>query len=235
MLPTKSTSMTLPGYRASMPLSIPSPHDRFPFTVNIARDESLLSAIEIRAEAYGRHIPELGVKFREADELDVEAGVTVLVATSKDDGRPLGTIRIQTNQFRPLLIEQAIAIPDQEHMMLAELTRLAVCQKPIGRIAKHALFKATYEYCLQAGIDRLVIGARSPLDRQYRGLGFEDLYPGVGPIPLAYAGNIPHHILYSDIATASAKWKSTGNPIYEFLTVPNHPDIHLEKNAIFRT
>ena len=92
-------------------------------------------------------------------------------------------------------------------------------------MAKLAIFKATYQYCLLAGIDRLVIGARSPLDRQYRGLLFDDLFPGKGMIPLPYVNNVPHHILFLDIPTAAMCWEAARNPMHRFLVEPNHPDI----------
>lgn len=195
----------------------------------------LQKAVAIRAAAYGRHIPELAMKFADADLLDRSPGVAILVAESKEDGAPLGSIRIQTNQFHPLLIEQAVDLAKQPGDVQAELTRLCVCQQSVGRIVKLALFRATFQYCLRYGIDRLVIGAREPLDRQYRGLLFEELYPGRGAIPLAYANNIPHHILFLDIETAPRRWEEANHPMHRFLTAPDHPDIDLNRRNVVDT
>jgi hypothetical protein len=219
--------------RAIVTRAVPQIREQFPFTISLAQDEARLQkAVAIRAAAYGRHIPELAVKFADIDTLDRSPGVTVLVAESKQDGAPLGSIRIQTNQHHPLLIEQAVDVPKEQGQVLAELTRLSVCQESIGRIVKLALFRATFQYCVQYGIDRLVIGAREPLDRQYRGLLFEELFAGQGAIPLAYANNIPHHILYLDIASAPRRWEEANHPMHGFLTAAAHPDIDLSRAKI---
>jgi hypothetical protein len=149
------------------------------------------------------------------------------LAESKPDGSPLGTLRIQINRRQHLMIEQALTLPFPRNALLAESTRLAVCQEGVGRVVKLALFRATYQYCLHAGVDYLVIGARAPLDRQYRGFLFEDVCPDLGPIPLAYANNIPHHVLFLDIQNAASRWREVNHPMYEFLTEPDHPDITL--------
>lgn len=222
--------------RPIVPVAVPDIHENFPFTVSLAdTEERLHKAVDIRAEAYGRHMPELAARFREVEALDREEGVTVLVAESKLDGSSLGSIRIQTNQHRPLLIEQATTLPFPKGWLLAESTRLAVCQQGIGRMVKLALVRATYQYCIQAGIDCLVIGARQPLDRQYRGLLFQDLHPGCEPIPLPYANNIPHHVLYWHIASVADNFKAANHPMYQFMTEPDHPDIDLmgiERNLV---
>lgn len=208
--------------------NVPEANQNFPFTIQIADTDQLLrQAIAIRAAAYGRHVPELGVKFQTVEELDRAEGVTVLVVESKIDRSPIGTVRIQTNQFRPLLIEQAVSLSGHGGLVLAELSRLAVCQESVGRVARMALFNAIYQFSVQNSIDKLVIGARRPLDRMYRGLLFKDLFPGLGPVPLAYANGIPHHILYLDIPTAAENWKAANHPMHEFLTEANHPDIQI--------
>jgi len=216
-------------HRPIVPCNVPSAQGNFPFTIRIATDDvSIHKAIDIRALAYGRHMPELGNRLRQIEELDRAEGVVVLLAESKIDNTPLGTIRIQTNRYRPLLIEQAVLLPFENDSLVAEPTRLAVCQKAIGRLVKLALIRATYQYCLLTGIDHLVIGARSPLDREYRGLLFQEVYPNIGPIPLAYANNIPHYVLYWEILAMAVQWKMTDHPMYEFLTQCSHPDIDLQ-------
>jgi len=224
--PSPAQAHPQPRRRPTVPSQVPPAEAPFPFTISVAADEERLGkAAGMRSEAYGRHMPELREKLNRIEPLDREAGVCVLVAEAKQGGAAVGTIRIQTNQYRPLLIEQAVELPPSKGLVLAELSRLAVSQEPIGTMAKLAIFKATYQYCLLAGIDRLVIGARSPLDRQYRGLLFDDLFPGKGMIPLPYVNNVPHHILFLDIPTAAMCWEAARNPMHRFLVEPNHPDI----------
>ncbi len=236
MQASPSATLHRSANRAIVTRSVPQVREQFPFTISLAEDEERLQkAVAIRAAAYGRHIPELAIKFADADALDRSPGVAVLVAVSKEDGAALGSIRIQTNAYRPLLIEQAVDLPKQPGQVLAELTRLSVCQQAVGRIVKLALFRATFQYCVRYGIDRLVIGAREPLDRQYRGLLFEELYAGQGAIPLAYANNIPHHILYLDIPSAPRRWEEAKHPMHGFLTSPFHPDIDLTRYKVMDT
>jgi hypothetical protein len=71
----------------------------------------------------------------------------------------------------------------------------------------------------------MVIGARSPLDRQYESLLFQDVFPGRGYVPLAHAGNIPHRVLAFEMATADARWRAAQHPLYALFCRTHHPDI----------
>ena len=128
MQASPTTALHRSANRAIVTRLVPQVHRQFPFTISVAEDEMRLQkAVAIRAAAYGRHIPELAMKFADADLLDRSPGVAILVAESKEDGAPLGSIRIQTNQFHPLLIEQAVDLAKQPGDVQAELTRLCVC------------------------------------------------------------------------------------------------------------
>jgi len=202
---------------------------RMPFTVRIARSEAELEqAVHIRHAAYARHVPALAQLLRAPEASDRDADATVLLAESKLDGEPLGTMRIQTNRHRPLAIEQSVALPAWlRHRRLAEATRLGITQQRVGRVVKVMLFKAFYQYCKRAGVDWMVIGARSPLDRQYESLLFQDVYPGRGFVPLAHAGNIPHRVLGFEMATADARWRQAEHPLYGLFCRTHHPDINV--------
>jgi len=209
-----------------VPFSLPQ---RLPFTISIAADEQeIRDAVHIRHAAYARHVPGLAALLTAPEAGDRDAGSAVLLARSKLDGEPLGTMRIQTNSHRALALEQSIALPPrlrQGH--LAEATRLGVCQSRIGRVVKTLLFKAFYLYCRRVGVDWMVIGARSPLDRQYETLGFEDVFPGRGFVPLAHAGNLPHRVLGFEMAGAEARWRQAQHPLYGLFCRTQHPDIDL--------
>ena len=207
-----------------------TPRQRLPFTVRVARSErQMRKAVEIRHAAYARHVPALAERLRTPEPLDREAGATVLLAEARRDGAPLGTRRIETNFERPLAVEQSIALPAWlRRRRLAEATRLGVCGRSIGRIVKTMLFKAFYLYCRQAGIDWMVIGARSPLDRQYEALLFRDVFPGRGFVPLAHAADLPHRILGFELETAEARWRQAAHPLYGLFCLTEHPDIELQ-------
>jgi hypothetical protein len=204
--------------------------ESLPFTVRLVRSQTELDkAIQVRHAAYARHVPELAEKLKHPESLDVEPGVVVLLAESKVDGSPLGTMRIQTNQHMPLTLEQSIELPGWlKHHPLAEATRLGVAQDRIGRLVKTALFKSFYQYCKTNGIEWMVIAGRSPLDRQYERLMFEDVYPDMGYIPLRHANNMPHRIMAFEVDSAEKKWRTAHHPLYNFVFQTYHPDLDNE-------
>lgn len=203
------------------------PVQRLPFTVRVVRHEpQLRKAVAIRQRAYSRHLPALGELLREPEPQDRDPGCAVLLAASRLDGAPLGTLRIQTNRHRPLALESSVELPEWlAGASLAEATRLGIAEGRIGRMVKAMLFKAFYQYCLAAGIDWMVIGARSPLDRMYQSLLFHDVYPGQGYVPLKHAGNLPHRILAFELETAEARWRAARHPLLDLFVHTSHPDI----------
>jgi len=154
----------------------------------------------------------------------------VLLAESKLDGSSLGTMRIQTNRFRPLGLEQSVTLPDWlQGCSLAEATRLGVTSSQIGKIVKTLLFKAYFLYCVENGIDWMVITARSPLDRQYDALLFRDVFAGPEFIPMLHVGNLPHRVMAFEVATARERWAAAGHPLFGLMFEMQHPDLILEQ------
>ncbi|MGE3376549.1 MAG: hypothetical protein AB7O37_23725 [Vicinamibacteria bacterium] len=214
---------------APYPMQVLMPVQRLPFTVRAVRHErELRKAVDVRQRAYGRHVPELGALLREPEPQDRDAGNVVLLAESRLDGAPLGTLRIQTNRHRPLALEGSVELPAWlAGASLAEATRLGVAEGRVGRMVKTMLFKALYLHCLAEDIDWMVIGARAPLDRMYAGLLFEDVFPGRGYVPLKHAGNLPHRILGFELASAEARWSAARHPLLELFVGTRHPDIEV--------
>jgi hypothetical protein len=200
-----------------------------PFTVRVVRDEDeLMQAVRIRQAAYGRHLPAFAQTLGLPEALDMRPGVAVLLAQSKLDGAPLGTMRIQTNRFQPLALEQSLALPPAlTTRPLAEATRLGVTGEQAGRMVKTLLFKAYYQYCVRNDIEWMVIAGRSPIDRQYDRLLFSDVYPGMGAVPLRHAGNIPHRVMCFDVGSAEQRWRDAAHPLYELVFRTRHADIDL--------
>ncbi len=201
------------------------------FTVRLATDETAIrKAVQVRHAAYARHVPAMAEKLLAPEPTDYEDGVAVLVAESKLDGAPLGTMRIQTNRFKPLSIEQSIELPDWlQGRPLAEATRLGVEQGRMGTFVKTVLFKAFFSYCTANGIEWMVIAARKPLDRQYDQLMFSDIYPERGFIPMRHGGNIPHRALCFDVKNAPMNWERAGHPMLDFMVRTHHPDLMVGK------
>jgi hypothetical protein len=216
-----------------IPAPVTMAEERLPFTVRVAADHNRLrKAVDLRQQAYSRHVPALGALLRHEEPKDRERGCIVLIAESKLDGEPLGTMRIQTNRYAPLAIEASVDLPPAlAHCSLAEATRLGVALGRAGRVVKTMLFKAFYLYCLAEGIEWIVIGARPPLDRMYESLLFTDLLPELGPVPLKHAGNIPHRILALEVDTADARWRAAGHPMYDLYVNTRHPDIDIRETV----
>lgn len=232
-------SMTSAGFQPRPIVTLPSVPDSFnasimkeeslPFTVRLVRnDEDLSKAVQIRHSAYARHLPEFAETLKEPESADAEDGVVVLLAQSKLDGSPLGTMRIQTNQFKPLCLERSIDLPDwMKKKQLAEATRLGVTEEKGGRLVTTVLFKAFYLYCQHIGTEWMVIAGRTPMDRQYSRLLFTDVFPGTNPVPLAHAGHLPHRIMSSEVLTAEDRWAAARHPLFNFAFRTHHPDIQI--------
>jgi hypothetical protein len=204
-----------------------------PFTVKIVRTQAeLAKAVQIRHAAYARHVPELAKLLREAEAYDYEEGSAVLLAESKLDGAPLGTMRIQTNLHRSLPLEGSVELPDWlRGRSLAEATRLGVKEGGIGRVVKVMLYKAFFMYCLGEEVNWMVVAGRTPVDRQYESLLFSDVFPGKGYIPLRHIGNIPHRVLAFEPSSAEKKRAEAKHPLFDFIFRTRHPDIDLTDPA----
>lgn len=205
------------------------PTERLPFTVRLVRSEAdLYKAVRIRHSAYARHVPAFAETLRTPEAFDTMDGAAVLLAESKLDGAPLGTMRIQTNIYAPLPLEQSVTLPEHlRHATLAEATRLGITEESQGRAVKTVLFKAFFLYCRQRQIDWMVITARAPIDRQYERLMFKDVDPSRGYIPLPHVGNLPHRILCFEVANAEQRWSGGRHPLFDFVFGTDHVDIDL--------
>lgn len=203
--------------------------ERLPFTVKIVHDDvELGKAVSIRHAAYARHVPAVAALLEKAERYDREEGSVVLLAESKLDGSPLGTMRIQTNRFSKLALEQTVELPDWlQGRSQAEATRLGISEGRIGRLVKTMLFKAYFQYCESADIDWMVITARAPLDRQYESLLFKDVFGDREYIPMRHVGNIPHRVLAFEVGSARARWAAANHPLLNFMCGTHHPDIDL--------
>lgn len=204
--------------------------ERLPFSVRVVSDAKALDkAVHIRHSAYARHVPDLARTLLEPEQADFSAGSVVLLAESHLDGSALGTMRIQTNRYEPLALEQSLTLPDDlSHSLLAEATRLGVAEGRVGTLVKTVLFKAFYLYCLHSCVDWMVVAGRAPVDRQYLRMLFDDVYPDMGYIPLCHASNLPHRVMKFEVRTAQARWAAVQHPMFRFMVETNHPDISLD-------
>jgi len=205
------------------------PEERMPFRIKLVQNENELErAVSIRHAAYARHVPTFAATLTRPEAYDFEDGAVILLAESKLDGSPIGTMRIKTNRHAPLGLEKSVKLPEWlEYTSIAEATRLGIATGRMGMVVKTMLFKAFYQYCLQTGIEWMVITARAPLDRQYEDLLLEDVYPDGGFIPMRHIGDMPHRVMALDVINARAKWTEARHPLLGFMCDTLHPDIDL--------
>ena len=210
--------------------------EQLSFDLRIASTEGdLAAAREVRASAYGHHVPELLEGMLRPDPADRQPGTLVLLARDRVSGRPIGTARITTNAHRPLQLERGYELPEElKGWHLAEITRLAVEPSGDDKLVKRALMKACYLACLSMQVQKMVIGARSSaLIRGYRSIGFECLTATSGPVELAHAGGLPHHILAFDVTSAERVWYGISHPLYEWMVRTFHPSINVSPAPMF--
>jgi hypothetical protein len=203
--------------------------ERLAFEVRrVETQDDLFKAVAIRFEAYSRHLPELGRRLTAPEPADTEPGYTVLLAENRLDRSPLATVRLQTNEFGPLALERSIELPGWlQGRRLAEATRLALADTVRGRFVTQVMFKAFFQFCLEQGVEWMVVCARPPLDRIYLSLLFEDVVPGGAFVALKHSANIPHRALAFNVATAEARWRTARHPMYAFMGLTVHPDIRV--------
>lgn len=211
--------------------------ESMPFTIRVVSNVAdLEKAIRIRHTAYMRHVPQFAAALKEPEALDSQKGVVVLLAESKLDGSPVGTMRIQINEFAPLTLEQAVTLPDWLRCRrLAEATRLGVTHERVGRMVTMALFKAYYLYCQKQRVEWMVIAARSPVDRHYDRLLFKDTFPDMGYVPFKHVGNMPHRVMALEVQKAQELWLEAKHPLFNFMVRTYHRDIDVGTATIYQT
>lgn len=204
-----------------------------PFTVRPVRSAAdLRKAVAVRQAAYARHLPEFARTLAQAEAADHDSDTVILLAESKEDGSALGSVRIQTNFRQPLHVEVSVDLPLWlASQRLAEVTRLGIVEGRIGRQVKLALIKACFAHCEQHGVDAAVVSGRAPIDRQYEQLLFTDVFASREPVILRHVGNMPHRIMYFDIASGQERWEAARHRLLDFFCRTRHPDIDLGKHV----
>ena len=194
----------------------------------VSSQQELLEACAVRAQAYGHHLPEMGEQLAAPDDIDRHADTTVFLCRDKASGQATGTMRIQTSEHGPLMIEHSVRLPPRlAGVRRAEVTRLAV-RVGADPLTKLCLMKASYLFCMAHRVQAMVIGARKEsLIRNYRRLGFGDVFEGGALMPLAHTGGLPHRILCFDVAGAERMWAQGRHPLYTVMVGTRHDDLRV--------
>ena len=126
------------------------------------------------------------------------------------------------------MIKQSVALPMRlQEVRLIEASRFGVTHEAGADLVEMALFKACYLYCKQINVEWIVIAGRVPFDAYYEHLMFEDIFPGLGFIPLLHADSLPHRIMSLSVAMAEERWAAANHPNFDFHFRIRHPDIDL--------
>jgi hypothetical protein len=215
------------GEPAPTPVDVKIGH--LPFTVRLVRtDVQLAKVCELRAAAYGHHMPEFGESLLRPEPYDTEPGNVILMAEDKATGAAVGTLRIHLNTHRTLPLEAAITLP--AHMQghfLVEISRLSVRPGYSQMDVRLALFKAAYLYCYANQVQYMLVTARRPLDRIYKSVTFKPLNGKDEWIPIPYTGNIEHTVLVFDVLMAERIWYHENHRLYPFFKQTYHPDLQV--------
>ena len=202
------------------------------FTLKVVTShQDLLDACLVRAQAYGHHMPELGQRLAEPDDLDYADGTTVFVCRDKATGLATGTMRIQSSTLGPLLMESSLNLPIWlASDTRAEVTRLAV-RVGVDPLTRLSLWKASYQFCMANGLHWMAVGARNEaLIRNYRRLGFIDVFDGDRLMPLAHTGGLPHRIMAFNNTTARRRWGEMRHPLFQFVFETEHSDLEASRS-----
>ena len=200
-----------------------------PFRVRLVRTpDQLQKAVEVRQRAYSKHLPTLADLLSDPEGADSRPDSIVLLAESKEDGSPLGTMRIQSNFTAPLDVEAEFELPSRfQQRSIAHVTRLGILPQRNSSLVKLALFKALHRYCLAVQIDWMLATGIPPIDRQYDRLGFIDVLPSGTLITLRATGGLPARLLCFEVNSAERRWQEPRHPLYEFMFQTYHPDIEI--------
>jgi hypothetical protein len=201
----------------------------FPFAVRIVRnEEQLVRAVNIRAEAYERHWPNLYGQLKSPEAQDRDPNSLIFLAESKSNGQPVGTMRVDTNLTSELPLGSSVELPPElKGQTIAYVTRLGVKQGATGSVVKLALFKSLHRYCLAKQLSWMLVGVRPPGDRDYVRLGFTDINKGGALLPIGSSGGVPVRLMAFEVISAERRWKESDNPLYKFMFLDFHPDIEI--------
>lgn len=222
----------MPNQTISLPLP-PRFVQPLPFVVRQAcTADDLRRVAQLRANAYGRHLPAFSQSLRSIEAADLSADTVVLLAQSKADGRTIGTVRMQVNRERPLPLQASVALPASfvDGGPLIEATRLAVESGALGAQACSALLKSAMLHGMAAKAAWIIATARRPLDRVYRSLLFRDVFDQGQPLPMRHVGNLPHHILALPLGEVHAL--SGGHRLAQYMFGTEHPDLLIDASRL---
>lgn len=206
--------------------------ERLPFRVRLAAaPQDVERAVEIRASAYARHLPDVGEALRNAEKEDFRPDVLLLIAERKLDRRPIGSMRLEPNFSGPLRVEGETTLPARfRNKRLVETTRLGVDNGIAGTLVMAALVKAAFEICSAAGIDYGIAVGRRSVGEIFRSMCFDVVD---GPVRMSYS----QRTLFWVFAIPTLEWevrlRERDHFYFDFMARTEHPDIDIDYGRVF--
>lgn len=186
------------------------PEDKDIEVTLVRTDDQLEAAVRIRAQAYGRHAPEMLDILREAEPNDLASEAVVFLARDRVSGETLGSMRVMTNLQEPLPFELEIELPEAfRGRTISVVQRLAVAAGAAGIETKKRLFKAYYLYSIARQVEWLILYTLPPRDRLFARLGFTQVFPGEGIVKGRFSDFRPVRFLALKTWEVEPLWKRT--------------------------
>lgn len=225
------TNLPIHGLR---PYSVdPVRTESLPFRVRLANtDHDLHRLVQLRAAAYGRHVPGMERVLAQPEEDDFRPDVALILAECKTTGEVLGSMRLVTNFQHPLHIETEIELPALfTARNLMEAWRLTVRPGPAGKMVTAALYKVLYEVGYAADVDHVLVVARRPVDRLYQSMQFKEALAG-RKIALSNTLGLPHSLYHLPVKDADRLWRQAQCALYPFMAMTVHPDLEVHHHEV---
>lgn len=203
-----------------------------PFRIRLASGtQDLQRAVEIRASAYGRHLPHVGEALRTAEAEDYRSDVLLLIAERKFDRQIIGTLRLEPNFNGPLRIERETTLPaNLRGLRLVETTRLGVESGTSGAMVTVSLVKAAFEICRACDIDYTISVGRRSMAEVFRSMCFDVVE---GPVRISYAKSTPLWIFSASVRGWEGRLREKGHAHFDFIASTDHPDIDIDYDAAY--
>jgi len=199
-----------------------------PVAIRVAASEADLQKVLAARAAAWCATPQPGAAPVAPETWDLRPNTTLLVAESRIDGEPLGSLRILASERGRLMAEDRVELPAMlKTIPLAEASRLAVKAGRNSTLVRLMLWKAFHRYCLAAQVETMLISVREPVDRQYEWLGFHDALPGGARFSPDGRGPATHRLLQLGVFEAHDRSLRVGHPLHDFFFVERHPEIDL--------
>ncbi len=188
----------------------------------------------LRAQAFGR----LTARRQQSptsyglDAIDRAPGTQVLLGHARE-GQPIASMRVQCGLDGPLELNAHVPLEDfcQAPMYrLAQFSRLAALRHDEALDVMFALFKAAWRWCLNEGLEQIVI-ASPPWTRPiYEHLCFEDLGDR-GRFRHPLSGRALHTTMRLSVPCAEAIWRARNHPHCALFFEQEHPKLNFRPGS----